>query len=110
VRVAGRLAEPSADGLRADEIDLDVGRGVDVAVDAVHGERDGNRVPLHEPPHRWRKAPSDRQVFLLNVAVTDFAAVIVTVHAPVPEHAPLHPANTDPSAALGLRFTTTPFA
>jgi hypothetical protein len=33
------------------------------------------------------------------VAVTLWAPVMATTHAPVPEHAPLHPAKTDPLAA-----------
>ena len=42
----------------------------------------------------------------LNVAVTDLAAFIVTVHVPVPVHAPLHPANEEPVAAAAVNVTT----
>jgi hypothetical protein len=46
----------------------------------------------------------------LNVAVTAFAAVMVTTHAAVPVHAPLQPANTEPSDALCVRVTCVPLA
>ena len=42
---------------------------------------------------------------LLNVAVTARAAVIDTVHVPVPVHAPLQPANVEPLAAAALSVT-----
>jgi len=46
---------------------------------------------------------------VLNVAVTDLAAFIVTVQVPVPEHPPpLQPANTEPLAALAVRVTEVP--
>lgn len=44
-------------------------------------------------------------VCALNVAVTDFAAVIDTTHEPVPLHAPPQPANVDPAAAVGVSVT-----
>lgn len=44
----------------------------------------------------------------LNVAVTALFALIVTVHVPVPEHAPLQPVNTDPAAALACNVTCVP--
>jgi hypothetical protein len=44
----------------------------------------------------------------LNVAVTDFAALIVTLQVPVPVQAPLQPANVDPAAALAVSVTTVP--
>jgi hypothetical protein len=48
---------------------------------------------------------------LLNVAVTVWAAVIVTEHPPVPvQPAPLHPANVDPSEAVAVSATTVPLA
>jgi hypothetical protein len=48
---------------------------------------------------------------LLNVAVTVWAAVIVTEHPPVPvQPAPLQPANVDPSAAAAVSATTAPLA
>src|SRR5271154_3228463 len=47
---------------------------------------------------------------LLNVAVTLSAAVIATTQAPVPVHAPLQPANTEPSAADCDSVTCVPLA
>lgn len=49
----------------------------------------------------------------LNVAVTDFAALIVTTHVPVPVHAPLHPANVLggfalPPLGVAVNVTTVP--
>ena len=45
----------------------------------------------------------------LNVAVTDLAASIVTVHVPVPEQpAPLQPTKVEPTAGLAVRVTLTP--
>ena len=46
----------------------------------------------------------------LNVAVTARAAVIDVVHAPVPVHAPLHPANVEPLAAAAVSVTDVPLA
>jgi hypothetical protein len=45
---------------------------------------------------------------LTNVAVTAFAAVIVTLQLPVPEQAPDHPANVCPLAAVGVSVTIVP--
>jgi len=45
---------------------------------------------------------------LLNVAVTERACVIDTVHAPVPVHAPAQPANVDPLLAAGVSVTDEP--
>jgi hypothetical protein len=42
---------------------------------------------------------------VLNVAVTDRAAVIDTVQLPVPLHAPLQPANVDPLDAAAVNVT-----
>ncbi len=41
----------------------------------------------------------------VNVAVTDRAALIVTLHAPVPLHAPDQPANVDPDAGVAVKAT-----
>jgi hypothetical protein len=46
----------------------------------------------------------------LKVAVTDRAEFMVTVQAPVPVHDPLHPAKTEPAAAVLFRVTTVPDA
>jgi hypothetical protein len=43
-----------------------------------------------------------------NVAVTPCAALIVTWHAPVPAHAPLQPANTEPAPGVGESVTVEP--
>ena len=47
---------------------------------------------------------------LLNVAVTDVAAVTVTTQASVPLQAPLQPANTEPSDAVSVNVTCVPLA
>ena len=47
---------------------------------------------------------------LLKVAVTERAAVIDTVQAPVPVQAPLQPANVEPLAAAGVSVTDAPLA
>jgi hypothetical protein len=44
----------------------------------------------------------------LKVAVTAFAAVIVTLQAAVPVQAPLQPANVEPEPAAGVRVTAVP--
>ncbi len=41
----------------------------------------------------------------MNVAVTALAAFMVTVHEPVPVHAPLHPAKADPAAGVAVSVT-----
>jgi hypothetical protein len=46
----------------------------------------------------------------VNVAVTAAAAVTVTTQAPVPVHAPLHPANVDPVAGAAVNVTIVPLA
>lgn len=43
-----------------------------------------------------------------NPAVTDLAWSIVTVHGPVPLHAPLQPVNREPSAGVGVSVTAVP--
>src|SRR5512138_3837143 len=44
----------------------------------------------------------------VNVAVTDRAAVMVTMQLPVPVHASLQPANVEPDAAAAVRVTVVP--
>lgn len=44
----------------------------------------------------------------MKVAVTEAACSIVTVHGPVPLHAPLQPANWEPSDGVGVRVTAVP--
>jgi hypothetical protein len=46
----------------------------------------------------------------VKVAVTDFAAFIVTVQVPVPEHAPDQPEKMDPLVAKAVKVTDFPDA
>jgi hypothetical protein len=46
----------------------------------------------------------------VNIAVTDFAAFIVTTQAPVPVHAPCQPVKTAPRRAAAVSVTTVPRA
>jgi hypothetical protein len=41
-------------------------------------------------------------------AVTDWLEFRVTVHPPVPAHAPLHPVKADPGLGVAVRVTTVP--
>jgi len=53
-----------------------------------------------------RVFPADTR---LKVAVTLFAAFMVTVHVPVPEHPPPdHPAKVEPDAAVAVNMTLAP--
>lgn len=45
---------------------------------------------------------------VLNVAVTLWAALIETMHAPEPLHAPPHPAKLEPTAGAGVSVTLEP--
>jgi hypothetical protein len=45
---------------------------------------------------------------LVNVAVTFLGASMTTVHAEVPEHAPDHPANTEPVFGVAVSVTVVP--
>jgi len=47
-------------------------------------------------------------VVIANVAVTARAALIVTLHAPVPVQAPLQPVNVEPVAGAAVRVTAAP--
>ena len=45
----------------------------------------------------------------VNVAVTEVAAFMVTVHVPVPEHPPpLHPVKVEPAEAEAVSVTLVP--
>ena len=46
----------------------------------------------------------------LNVALTDCAEFIVTLHAPVPLQAPPQPAKVEPESGVAARLTTVPLA
>ena len=59
-------------------------------------------LPLKATDSRWR-AGSKR-------AVAVRSASTVTVHAPVPLHAPLQPAKTAPVAAAGVSVTAVPWS
>jgi hypothetical protein len=48
------------------------------------------------------------QRLVLKVALTDFAAFIVTVQVPVPEHAPDQPEKVDLLAADAAKVTDVP--
>jgi len=49
-------------------------------------------------------------VLRVNVAVTDFAASIVTTHAPEPVQAPDHDANVELALAVGVSVTEVPWS
>ena len=51
-----------------------------------------------------------RCVVVVNVAVTLVGAVIVSTQVPVPVHAPLQPANDEPTAGVAVKVTTVPVA
>src|SRR5687768_17347656 len=70
---------------------------------------DGDEVTVPVPVPA-RVTLSANVVAVLNVAVTARAAVIETVHAPVPEHAPLQPANVEPLDAAAVSVTDVPLA
>jgi hypothetical protein len=44
----------------------------------------------------------------VKLAVTDCAAFMVMAHAPVPLHAPLQPANVEPTAGVAVNETAVP--
>lgn len=63
-------------------------------------------VPVPVPARVTLKA----KVTVLNVAVTDFAALMVSEQIPVPVQAPLQPAKADPADAAAVKVTTVPLA
>lgn len=63
--------------------------------------------PAPEPPSARENVNCGGGVGL-NVAVTVLLEFSVKLHAPVPEHAPLHPLNTDPDAGVAARLTDVP--
>ena len=48
------------------------------------------------------------KVCSVKVAVTDWAALIVTTQAPVPVHAPVQPVKVEPAAAAAVSVTDVP--
>jgi hypothetical protein len=66
----------------------------------------GALVTVPEPaPARLTVSANDCRA---KVAVTELAAFIVTVHAPVPVHAPLQPVNVAPAAGVAVSVTAVP--
>jgi hypothetical protein len=48
--------------------------------------------------------------FAVKVALTDFSASMVTLHAPVPLQAPLQPAKVEPESGAAVKLTTAPLS
>jgi hypothetical protein len=63
-------------------------------------------VPLPLPPGLTVRAYR----FKVNVAVTDFAASMVTTQAPAPVQAPAQDVKLDPVAAEGVSVTSVPWS
>ncbi len=64
--------------------------------------------PVMQPPYCHFRVGA-LTVAAPNVAVSVAAALIVTLHAPVPEQPPpLQPLKVDPPAALAVSVTTVP--
>lgn len=68
----------------------------------------GDEVTVPEPVPAFVTDNANVVAELLNVAVTARAAVIDTVQAPVPVHAPDQPANVEPELAAGVSVTDEP--
>src|SRR5688572_17792054 len=67
----------------------------------------GDVVPIDCPPKSIAVALRDSVLVATssNVAVTALAATIDTLHAPMPEHAPLQPAKIEPAAGAAASDT-----
>src|SRR5580658_9948706 len=66
---------------------------------------------LLPPPPVQIVAPEALQAVVpvkLNVAVTVWLEFIVTTQEPLPPHAPLHPANVEPTPGVALSVTLAP--
>ena len=50
------------------------------------------------------------KVWVVKVAVTVVAALMLTVQVPVPVHAPLQPLKVEPAAGVAVSVTTVPLA
>ena len=65
-------------------------------------------MPTVTEPKSWGLGPMPRvtpTTVEVNVAVTDFAASIVTTHGPAPSHAPAHPSKVDVASATAVKVT-----
>ena len=88
--------------------------GVAVSVTVEPLENDAEHVNPHEMPagELVTVAPiavtSSGCRLAVNVAVTDWAAVIVTAHVPRPVQAPDQPANVEPGAGVAVSVTAVP--
>jgi hypothetical protein len=71
---------------------------------------DGVDVTVPAPVPDFVTVSAKLVVELLNVAVTERATVIETVHVLVPVQAPLQPANVEPPAAAAVSVTDAPLA
>ena len=65
-------------------------------------------VPLPLPAFETVRVRADGSA--VKVAVTEWSVPIVSVHVPVPEQSPDHPANVLPAAAVAVRVTCVPGA
>src|SRR5208283_83959 len=63
------------------------------------------QVGLTAAPPSVPKLPSTAKSGRPKVAVTDRAALRVTLHTPMPEQAPLQPVNVDPAPAMAVSVT-----
>ena len=91
--------------------------GVAVRVTAVPGVSTCEQVaPQEMPAGALVTVPVPVPLFVtdsvmgtsVNVAVTEVAALTVTLHAPVPEQAPLQPAKVEPASGVAVRVTAEP--
>ena len=55
-------------------------------------------------------ADSEKSCGKLNVEVAIMAEFMITLHVPIPEQAPLHPAKVEPAAAVAVSVTAVPVA
>ena len=82
-----------------------------VAISYGSLQSDPQSIPLGELVTVPDPSPASCTVstgFRLNVAMTDFDPFIVTVHPPIPEHAPVQPANVEVPSGVAVRVTLVP--
>ena len=65
-------------------------------------------VPVTVPVPVPAPATEIGKVVGVKLALTEFAVLMVTVHAPVPEQAPPQPENAEPAAGVGVKVTEVP--